>query len=119
MDKGRNTSQMNSALERLRAERIRHQQTSEYQIKVGPYNFYPGKGTIFMDGDREAHPERGLDEFVALLRKLKARNPNLTERKVSREPIFQKGTNGFDLRQAISDPEEAERFFRGVPKTGR
>ncbi|QQO14788.1 hypothetical protein JJB99_00905 [Bradyrhizobium diazoefficiens] len=119
MDKGRNTSQMNSALERLRAERIRHQQTSEYQIKVGPYNFYPGKGTIFMDGDREAHPERGLDEFVALLRKLKARNPNVTEQKVSREPIFQKGTNGFDLRQAISDPEEAERFFRCVPKTGR
>ena len=119
MDRGRNSPEMNSALERLRTERVRHQQTSEYQIKVGPYNFYPGKGTIFRDGDRAARPERGIDEFVALLRKLKARNPQLTERKVSREPILQKGTNGFDLRQAISDPEEADRFFRGIPKTGR
>ncbi|MEY9180577.1 hypothetical protein [Bradyrhizobium sp. USDA 313] len=119
MDRGRNCPEMNSALERLRTERVRHQQTSEYQIKVGPYNFYPGKGTIFMDGDREARPERGLDEFVALLRKLKARNPHLTERKVSREPILQKRSNAFDLRQAISDPEEADRLFRGVPKSGR
>ena len=67
-----------------------------------------------MDGDREARPERGLDEFVVLLRKLEARNPHLTERKVSREPALQKGTNGFDLRKAISDPEEADRLFRGT-----
>ncbi|MCK1389013.1 hypothetical protein [Bradyrhizobium sp. 21] len=77
MDKGRNTSQMNSALERLRAEGIRHQQTSEYQIKVGHYNFYPGKGTIFVDGEEGIRTERGLDSFVALLRKLKDHNPPL------------------------------------------
>lgn len=80
MDKRPNTSQMNSALERLRAERIRHQQTSEYQIKVGPYNFYPGKGTIFVDGEEGVRTERGLDSFVALLRKLKDHNPPLLER---------------------------------------
>lgn len=110
----RNSREMSSALARLRSERVRHEQRSEYQIKVGPYNFYPGRGTIFMDGDREARPERGLDEFVVLLRKLEARNPHLTERKVSREPALQKGTNGFDLRKAISDPEEADRLFRGT-----
>lgn len=112
MDKRRNSTEMSSALARLRSERVRHEQTSEYQIKVGPYNFYPGKGTIFMDGDREARPERGLDEFVVLLRKLEARNPHLTERNVSREPVLQKQTNGIDLRQAISDQEEADRLCR-------
>ncbi|MCD9892098.1 hypothetical protein [Bradyrhizobium japonicum] len=119
MDKGRNTSQMNVALERLRAERIRHQQTSEYQIKVGPYNFYPGKGTIFVDGEEGVRTERGLDSFVSLLHKLEARAPHLTQRSESREPNLQNGTNGFDLRQAISDPEEADRLFRSIPKSGR
>lgn len=119
MDNRRNSREMSSALARLRSERVRHEQTSEYQIKVGPYNFYPGKGTIFMDGDREARPERGLDEFVALLRKLEARNTQLTERSVSCEPNLQNGTKGFDLRQAISDPGEADRLFRSIPKSGR
>ncbi|MDA9505852.1 hypothetical protein XI09_14655 [Bradyrhizobium sp. CCBAU 11386] len=113
----RNSPEMNFALERLRTERIRHKQTSEYQIKVGPYNFYPGKGTIFMDGDREARPERGIDGFVALLRKLKDRNPPLTERKASPEPILQKRSNEFDVREAFSDPEEAARFVRGLSKS--
>lgn len=114
MDKGRNTSQMNSALERLRAERIRHQQTSEYQIKVGPYNFYPGKGTIFVDGEEGVRPERGLDSFVALLRKLKDHNLPLLERKGTPQLISRKSSNEFDLREAFSDPEEADRFIRGL-----
>ncbi len=118
MDHGRNSPQMNSALERLRTERIRHKQTSEYQIKVGPYNFYPGKGTIFMDSDREARPERGLDAFVVLLRKLKDRNPHLMERKAMPEPISRKSSNEFDVREAFTDPEEAARFIRGLTKSG-
>lgn len=114
MAKGRNTLQMACALERLRAERIRHQQTSEYQIKVGPYNFYPGKGTIFVDGEEKVRTERGLDSFVDLLRKLKDRNPPLLEGKETPQPISRKSSNEFDLREAFSDPEEADRFIRGL-----
>ena len=77
---------MNAALERLRAERVHHKQTSDFQIKVGPYNFYPGKGTIFMDRAPKARPERGLDNFVTLLRKLKERNPRLFEMKETFRP---------------------------------
>ena len=114
MDKGRNTSQMNSALERLRAERIRHQQTSEYQIKVGPYNFYPGKGKIFVDGEEGVRTERGLDSFVALLCKLKDPNPPLLERKVTPQPTSRKCSNEINIREAFISPEEADRFMRGL-----
>lgn len=98
-------AEMNSALERLRAERIGHRQTSEYQIKVGPYNFYPTKGKIFVDGEQEARPERGLDYFITLLRKLKDRSPRLYELKEtsSREPV---NGNGFDIIQAVDDPND-------------
>jgi hypothetical protein len=105
---------MNCALERLRAERIRYQQTSEYQIKVGLYNFYPGKGTIFADGEEAVRTERGLDSFVALLRKLKDRDPPLPERKGTSQSISTKLSNEFDLREAFNDPEEADRFIRGL-----
>jgi len=38
-----NSPEMSLALKRLCAERIRHKQTSDYQIKVGPY-FLSGQG---------------------------------------------------------------------------
>lgn len=93
------TTEMNDALERLRAERIRYKQTSEFQIKVGPYNYYPGKGTIFMDRDRAARPERGLDNFIRLVCKLRDRNPS-TFRDSGSE--LNNGSAGFDISQAIS-----------------
>jgi hypothetical protein len=93
---------MNFALERLAAERIRHRQTSEFQIKVGSFNFYPDKETIYMDGERKARPERGLESFLALIAKVRARNPRAFEyaplRKSSRDAV-----RGFDLSDAISD----------------
>jgi hypothetical protein len=102
---------MNAALERLRAERIRHTQTSDYQIKVGSYNYYPGKGTIFMDRDPKARPERGLDNFIALLRKLKDRNPRLFEMNETFRPSPQSPSNQLDIREAFGDPEEAAPSF--------
>jgi hypothetical protein len=66
---------MLQALDRLRAEGIRYQQTSNFQIKVGPYNFYPGKGTIFMDREVEARVERGLNGFINIVSKLRDRKP--------------------------------------------
>ena len=67
MNSDRNSPKISSALERLRADRIPHKQTSEFQMKVGPYNFYPGKGTIFMDRDVKARPERGIESFIPRL----------------------------------------------------
>lgn len=40
--------------------------TSEYQLKVGPWNFYPGTGSIQKDGKRK-ELVRGLDAFLKLL----------------------------------------------------
>jgi hypothetical protein len=91
---------MIAALERLRAERIRHKQTSEFQIKVGPYNYYPGKGTIFMDRDLGARPERGLDKFIRLVCKLRDRNPcAFRDGGPDRDESYR--LNGFDIKEAI------------------
>ena len=102
MHRDRNSPEMSIALERLAAERIRHEQTSDFQIKVGPFNFYPDKGTIYMDGDREARPERGLESFLALIANVRVRNPRAFEYaplgKSSRDAV-----RGFDLSDAISD----------------
>jgi hypothetical protein len=101
-----NSPEMSFALERLGVERVRHKQTSEFQIKVGPYNYYPGKGTIFIDGDREARPERGLESFITLLRKLQNRNPRLFENKNASHSA-KHTVPGFDIRDAIVDSRSA------------
>jgi hypothetical protein len=31
---------------------------TDWQLKIGPLNFYPDKGTIHRDGNRRPHPER-------------------------------------------------------------
>nr|BCF14662.1 hypothetical protein XF13B_13530 [Bradyrhizobium diazoefficiens] len=91
---------MRHALDRLRAERIWHKQTSEFQIKVGPYNFYPGKGTIFMDRDVEARPERGLETFISLVCKLRDRNPLVfRDDDCNRDEPCR--LDGFDIKEAI------------------
>ena len=97
----RNSPEMNLALERLAAERIRHAQKSDFQIKVGPFNFYPDKGTIYMDRDREARPERGLEDLLALIAKVRARNPRAFEYTPARNGPSN-GIRGFDLSDALS-----------------
>jgi hypothetical protein len=98
----RTSPEMRHALERLRAERIRHKQTSEFQIKVGPYNFYPGKGTIFTDGGREARAERGLESFIIIVRKLRDRNPRVFEKRDTPSSATTH-IDGIDIRDAIVD----------------
>ena len=65
-----------------------------------------------MDLDSKARPERGLDNFVALLRKLKDRNPRLFEMRETFRPSPQSPRNQLDIREAFGDPEEAARFIR-------
>lgn len=102
MQNERNSPEMNAALKQLATERIGHKQTSQFQIKVGPYNFYPGKGTIFIDGDREARPERGLDAFIALIGKVRTRNARAFEYKPARDKLPE-DPRGFSLRDATSN----------------
>jgi hypothetical protein len=46
-------------------------QPSPNHLKIGPYNFYPGTGTIYRDGDRRSLPERGLKTFMQMIRRFK------------------------------------------------
>jgi hypothetical protein len=88
------------ALERLRLEKIHHRQTSEFQIKVGPYNFYPNSGTIFMDRDSKARPERGLDDFIAIVGKLRVQTPHRFRHNAPAEPRPPR-RSGFDIEEAM------------------
>lgn len=38
-----------------------------HQIKVSQINFWPGRGTITIDGDDQKRPEKGLDGFILVL----------------------------------------------------
>lgn len=38
-----------------------------YQIKIDQINFWPGRGTITIDGDDQKRPEKGLDGLELLL----------------------------------------------------
>lgn len=67
------TPEMRYTLDRLNAAGIRYKQTSEFQIKVGPYNYYPGKGTIYLDRESKARPERGLDNFIKIVSRIRER----------------------------------------------
>jgi hypothetical protein len=42
---------------------VRVQRTSKFQLKVGPINFWPNRGTITIDG-KPPLKEKGLDEFL-------------------------------------------------------
>jgi hypothetical protein len=42
--------------------------TSATPLKVGRFNFYPDKGTIYLDGDRAPLPQRGFHAFQELRR---------------------------------------------------
>lgn len=50
----------------LRAAKIPFRQANRYQLKHGMLNYYPDKGTIFRDGDRDRLSERGVDAFMKL-----------------------------------------------------
>jgi hypothetical protein len=55
-----------------------------------------------MDGDQKARPERGLENFLALIAKVRARNPRAFEYASARKSSPE-GGQGFNLRNALSD----------------
>ena len=42
---------------------------TSFQIKIGHFNYYPAKGTIYHDGEQKARSERGVQSLIGLLRK--------------------------------------------------
>jgi hypothetical protein len=58
---------MQAALRWLTQAGLRFARPTRYQLKIGPLSFYPDKGTLYRDGDRQALPERGLPALQALL----------------------------------------------------
>jgi hypothetical protein len=56
------------AMKTLKHEGFPFRRTSEHQLKVGRINFYPGKGTIFFDGNKTVEKETGLAAFIKILR---------------------------------------------------
>jgi hypothetical protein len=81
---------MQQATDYLDHEGIRYFQPSEYQIKVGRYNFWPCSGTICLDGASSREGQSGLHAFIAIVRRLKEKNPK----------AFQKKPERLDLREA-------------------
>ncbi|MGX9144689.1 hypothetical protein [Mesorhizobium sp. 128a] len=68
------TMEMKFAIEHLVANGHRIARKSAYQLKVGPYNFYPTTGRITKDGGPPIQ-ERGIEQFSDLLPKTRAQ-PN-------------------------------------------
>ena len=58
---------MGQARQWLIEREIPFEQMTDYQLKIGRINFYPGKGTIFRDGDKARHSVTGFEGLTALL----------------------------------------------------
>lgn len=65
----RNKRKMEEAMSRLNQEGIIPTRPTDHLIKIGEVNFYPGKGTIYLDGDDGKLKEKGLDALINLLNK--------------------------------------------------
>jgi hypothetical protein len=59
---------MSQARQWLIERGIPFEQMTDYQLKIGRINFYPGKGTIFRDGDKALHSVIGLEGLTDLLK---------------------------------------------------
>lgn len=65
-NKDRITPAVWGALRVLKAEGHYPRICSPHHLKIGRYNFYPGRGTIVCDNE-PPQPERGLPAFIDLL----------------------------------------------------
>lgn len=58
---------MAEAVAWLNQNGIRFESLPPYQLKIGPLNFWPVRGTITFDGEDQKRPEKGLDGLALLL----------------------------------------------------
>lgn len=58
---------MNEAINWLEKHGYSVSRPTKWQLKIGPFNFYPDKGTIHQDRNHQPHPDRGLAALQRLL----------------------------------------------------
>ncbi len=66
----RTDAPMTQALTWFHDQGLEPDQPTEHQLKYGDANFYPRKGTIFVDGEIARRDKRGLAALAAVLREL-------------------------------------------------
>lgn len=57
------SANMKAAINWLEKQGFSVRRPTEWQLKVGPINFYPDRGTIICDGEVEPLLHRGLSAF--------------------------------------------------------
>jgi hypothetical protein len=67
--------EMQRAIDILTHASIRFQKKTNFHIKVGHYNFFPNRGTIYLDGQPKALPQKGIDAFLFILNGIRRKNP--------------------------------------------
>lgn len=62
-----NADAMQQAMNWLEERGIPYHHLPPYQLKIGALNFWPGKGTITIDGEDQRRPEKGLTGLEIIL----------------------------------------------------
>ncbi len=62
------SAEVRQQIEHLLAQGYKVRRPTAFQIKVGPFNYYPSKGKIYVD-PAEKREERGFDAFLKLIEK--------------------------------------------------
>lgn len=83
------SNQMQRAIKRLVRDGYDVSRKSRHQLKVGPFNFYPDRGTITQDGEKRIEL-KGIGHFVALLEGCKAAAPGQEEKEASLTIVFER-----------------------------
>lgn len=98
-------------------------QKNSHHLKVRKANYYPTTGTITVDGDGKAKPEKGLEHFIWLLREMYPKKPRAN---LLGEPAPLSLTDAIDdalpndsgLSGCIGIGEEPEQQPRGLDLSG-
>lgn len=64
----RSAAGISEAIDFLNEAGIPFDRPSKLQVKIGPVNFYSGKGRVHVDGERTIRPGTGLEALKAVLR---------------------------------------------------
>ena len=67
------------AIQALRERGVTFDLKTVHQLKVDDLSFYPGRGTIFRDGDSGAIAEHGLEAFLTLVGGSAVARPKATQ----------------------------------------
>jgi hypothetical protein len=66
--------EMRAAVDQLQSQGVGFIRPTPFQLKIGDINFYPDKGTIYLDDRGKALKERGLPVLLEILARLRERN---------------------------------------------